>query len=134
MSIAAAHATSFYREVAKAQIVWSIQDSAGFPAPMTPEGKRSMPFWSSHSRAEKIVQSVAAYAGFEVVAIPWSDFCEAWVPGLTSDGILAGVNWSGTNAMGYDLEPSALQRSVEALIRGGAFKPHFQSMTTRHDQ
>lgn len=116
MSIAAIHSAAFYREVAESLIIWAIQDEGGFPAPLLVNGKRSMPFWSSESRALKIIQSAPAYSSFTPVAIPWSLFCERWVPGLTKDGLLAGVNWSGTKAMGYDVEPTEIQRNVEALI------------------
>jgi hypothetical protein len=120
MTISSAHATAFYREVAATQVVWAIRDAGGFPAPQTFDGKRSMPFWSSKARAAKVVKNVAAYKGFEPVGIPWSVFCERWVPGLTTDGLLAGINWAGPAATGYDVPPVDVQRNVEALVRAGA--------------
>ncbi len=118
MSIVAAHAAEFYREVAESSIVWGIRDSGGFPAPVASGGNRAMPFWSSESRALAVIHSVPAYKGFTPVAIEWAVFCHRWVPGLTNDGLLAGVNWSGARASGFDLEPSDVQRNVEALRRG----------------
>ena len=115
MSQAASQASAFYREVARAGAVWTVRDRGGFPAPMNGEGKRAQPFWSSRGRAEKVIESVAAYSGFTPVEIAWAEFVERWVPGLTCDGILAGVNWSGPRAKGYDIEPAQLQQSVEAL-------------------
>ncbi len=120
MSIAAAHACAFYKEVAAARVVWGIQDAGGFPAPLAVDGKRSMPFWSSESRALKIIEAMASYEGFRPVAIPWPVFCERWVPGLATDGLLAGVNWSGLAATGYDVEPIDIQRNVEAILHAGA--------------
>src|SRR4051812_21660260 len=105
MSIAAAHATAFFREVADSGIVWGIKDAGGFLAPIASGMKRAMPFWSSESRALAVIQNVPAYEGFIPVAISWSEFCQRWVAGLTGDGLLAGVNWSGARATGYDLEP-----------------------------
>lgn len=81
MGIAAVHASAFYREVANTGIVWGIKDEAGFPAPMGSDGVRAMPFWSSESRALRIIKNVPAYSGFTPVAIEWSIFCERWVPG-----------------------------------------------------
>jgi hypothetical protein len=118
MSIVTAHAAEFYREVAESSIVWGIKDSGGFPAPVATGGNRAMPFWSSESRALAVIHSVPAYKGFTPVAIEWSVFCHRWVPGLTNDGLLAGVNWSGVRASGFDLEPSDVQRNVEALRHG----------------
>ncbi len=118
MSIAAAHAAEFYREVAESAVVWGIKDAQGFPAPIAGEGKRAMPFWSSESRALVVIRGVPAYGGFTPVPIQWQVFCERWVPGLVRDGLLAGVNWSGPAASGFDVSPTELQRNVEALRDG----------------
>jgi hypothetical protein len=83
---------------------------------MNAQGRRVQPFWSSRSRAERIINSVPAYAGFTPVEVRWDEFRTQWVPDLTADGLLVGVNWSGTNATGYDIEPDNLERSVQALI------------------
>jgi hypothetical protein len=117
MSQAASQAWAFYREVAKTRVVWTVRDEGGFPAPMNPEGKRAQPFWSSRSRVERIIESVPAYSGFEPYEISWADFCAKWIPGFVRDGLLVGVNWSGKRAVGYDLEPENLVRSVEAVIQ-----------------
>jgi hypothetical protein len=115
MSQAASQAWAFYREVAKSRVVWTVRDAGGFPAPMTSDGKRAQPFWSSRSRVERIIKSVPAYAGFEPYEISWDEFCRKWAPGLQRDGLLAGVNWSGKRAIGYDMEPEQLVRCVEAM-------------------
>jgi len=115
MSSAASQASEFYREVARTGVLWTIRDAGGFPAPMNGEGKHAQPFWSSRSRAEKVVATVAAYKEFAPFEIAWADFVERWVPSLTRDRILAGVNWSGPRATGYDIEAVQLQKSVEAL-------------------
>jgi hypothetical protein len=90
-------------------------DEGGFPAPNTPDG-RAMPFWSSLSRVQRIIKTVPAYRGFQPHEIPWAEFCERWVPNLMRDGVRAGVNWSGPCALGYDIEATKLQQSVEAII------------------
>src|SRR5690554_3112914 len=115
MGISSAQASKFYQEVAEHGVVWGIKDSGGFPAPQGTEGKRAMPFWSSQSRAQAVIENVSAYKGFEPVAIPWAEFSERWVPGLSQDGVLAGVNWCGTHATGFDIQPSELRENVEAL-------------------
>jgi len=116
MTNASSQAWAFYRDVAKNRVVWTIRDEGGFPAPKASEGRRTQPFWSTRSRAEKIIKTVPAYVGFEPYEIPWDLFCSNWVPGMTKDGLLVGVNWSGKKAMGYDLEPKQIQESVKAVI------------------
>jgi len=120
MSQSSAQAWTFYREVAESRVVWTVSDDVGYPAPKTETGERAQPFWSSRSRVEKIIQSVRDYSTFQPEAIAWEDFCQTWVPGLARDGLLAGVNWSGPRATGFDLEAAELQRYVEALIENPA--------------
>lgn len=116
MTQSASQAWAFYREVAAAKTLWTVEDDVGYPAPKTAEGRRAQPFWSSQSRAAKVVAEVPAYSAFSPVAISWDKFCETWVPGLTQDGLLVGVNWSGPRATGFDMEPEELKRNVQALI------------------
>jgi hypothetical protein len=117
MSQAAAQAQAFYREVAKTGKLWTVRDQGGFPQPMTNDGYRAQPFWSSLSRVQRIVKSVPAYAGCEPHEISWPDFRERWVPGLTTDRVRVGVNWSGPRAVGYDLLPQEILRNVEYRIQ-----------------
>jgi len=116
MSQSASQASAFYKEVAHHQKVWTIKDAGGFPAPMNSEGKRVQPFWSSLTRAEKIVQTVPAYTGFELYEIGWFEFSSRWIPGLERDGMLIGINWSGARATGYDLEPETVKKYIESYI------------------
>ncbi|MEU6133415.1 DUF2750 domain-containing protein [Nocardioides sp. NPDC047086] len=118
MSVAAAQAAAFYAEVAESDLVFTIRDEEGFPAPMTPSGVRSQPFWSKRSRAECIIKNVAAYQGMHVVEVARDDWLNKWLPGLESDGMLVGINWSGQAATGYDLSPSDAVRNVSALTQG----------------
>ena len=83
---------------------------------MNASGVRSQPFWSSRSRAEQIVKTVPAYAGFEIVSVDWDAFRDRWLPGLGTDGLLVGVNWSGEQAQGYDIEPERIRANVEACM------------------
>jgi len=116
MSNAATQANEFYKQVAATGIVWTIRDDAGIPVPES-DGAKAMPFWSSQSRAELIIQEVPDYHGFTPMEISWQDFKDKWAPGLTRDGLLAGVNWSGSTASGYDMYPAELVKNVETAIR-----------------
>ncbi|MET8153410.1 DUF2750 domain-containing protein [Actinoplanes sp. NPDC049668] len=106
MSLSAAHSAAFRREVPQERRVWSIRDAAGFPAPRDAAGNRAMPFWSKPTRAGRVLDTVAAYRGFEVVEIPVHDWLDGWLPGLRRDGLLVGVNWAGPLATGYDVAPA----------------------------
>ena len=65
MGQSASEAAIFYRDVAKNGKLWTCRDAAGNPAPLKSNGQRSMLFWSSLSRVEKIIKTVPDYAVFE---------------------------------------------------------------------
>jgi hypothetical protein len=115
MTLSAAHASSFYAEASTHGSVWGVRDANGFPAPPNGEGQRAMPFWSLRSRAERVVQTVPAYAGFEVVEVPLDQFISRWLPGLQQDELHVGLNWSGARATGYDVPSS----EVASRLYGG---------------
>ena len=106
MSVVAAHADAFYREVLEGQRVYTVRDEDGFPAPKAASGVRSMPFWSKASRAQKVIDQVDAYRAMSIAEFSLNEWKSRWLPGLERDGLLVGINWSGTNAAGYDLSPS----------------------------
>lgn len=116
MTHAASQAWAFYRDVAATQLLWTVCDDAGVPAPWSPRGKRVMPFWSSKSRVERIIKTVPAYSAFEPLQVSWADFYSIWAPDLVKDDMLVGVNWSGGRASGYEIEPMDVIRSVQTLI------------------
>ena len=120
MSQSASQAAAFYREVAKSQALWTVCDDGGIPAPRTRTGRRSMPVWSSLSRVQRIIRSVPAYSGFRPREISWSDFVASHVPDLEAHRMLVGVNWSGKNAVGYDLEPRDVVANVLHAVRNPA--------------
>lgn len=117
MSTSAAQAAAFYDEALREGSVWTIRDSAGYPAPLNPDGERVQPFWSRRSRAERIVAEVPAYAGFVVEELPLERFRERWLTGLERDGIRVGLNWSGTRATGYDVAAADVERNLAAVSR-----------------
>ncbi len=119
MGQSASQAQAFYGEVAKNRQVWTIRDAGGFPAPVTASGKRAQPFWSSLSRVQKVISTVSAYSGFEPYELSWDEFRAKWVPGLERNGLLIGVNWSGKNAAGYDVDPRSAEAAVEVQIQVG---------------
>jgi hypothetical protein len=114
VSVSAPQADAFYAEALRERKVWTLRDAAGFPAPINGDGLRSQPFWSLRSRAERIRESVPAYAEMEVVELGIDSWRERWLPGLERDGLLVGLNWSGERATGFDLEPAEVERSLAA--------------------
>ena len=118
VNVSAAQVDAFYREVARDRCVWTIQDEGGIPAPEDPHsGQRSMPFWSKRSRAQRIIDTVPAYAGFRAdLRVGLDEWFDRWLPGLERDGLLIGVNWSGRGATGYEISPADMRRNLTARM------------------
>jgi len=112
VSIAAAQAATFYRDVARTGRVWTIRDEGGYPAPKNSRGVRAQPFWSSLSRVERIIKNVPAYRGFQPVEMTVAEFRDEWLPELEQDGTEVGINWSGKGATGYDLAPRSVREAL----------------------
>ena len=114
MSQSASQAHAFYKEVGKTQVLYTLKDDRGFPAPITSSGRRAQPFWSSRSRVERIQSYAPAYSEFQVFEVSWNDFCRDFIPSFEHADLLVGVNWSGKNVTGYDLEPADVKKAVES--------------------
>jgi hypothetical protein len=114
VTTSAAQADAFYKEALAAATVWTVRDASGIPAPDNGDGHRAMPFWSKESRAEIVLATVAAYSGFATQSVPLAEWRERWLPGLTKDGVLVGLNWSGASATGFDLPPAEVEANLAA--------------------
>jgi len=103
MTTSAAQASAFFEEIGQDGAIWTIEDDGGVPAPVGTDGRRAMPFWSLRSRAETVISSVPAYHSFRPRTIQRDEFETRWLPGIRRDGFLAGLNWAGADATGFDL-------------------------------
>lgn len=109
MSLSAAHVAAFIAEATSNGSVWAIRDSNGYPAPKGSDGERAMPFWSTRSRAQKIIDTVPSYAGFEPDELELQRWLEKWLPGLEKDGLKIGLNWYGDQATGWHLSSNEVE-------------------------
>ena len=73
-----------------------------------------MPFWSKESGAARVIEQVVAYRDFRLVRIDLDVWKERWLPGLATDGLVVGLNWSGVRATGFDIEPEEAERNLAA--------------------
>ena len=50
----------------------------------------------------------------EPTPVPLEEWRTRWLPGLAKDQLLVGLNWSGGQATGLDLEPNAVEGNLAA--------------------
>lgn len=112
MSIAAAHTHAFFKEVAESGFVWTIRDGEGFPTSTNQSNEPAMPFWSSETRAQRILDQVPAYRGFTTQRLSVDVFLDRWLQGLERDNVRVGINWSGIGATGFDIAPADVRRRL----------------------
>ena len=115
MSVASTQAQKFFAEIVAHGNVWAIRDSEGFPAPTNRSGEQAMPFRSLESRAQKVIETVPAYKSFKPYRLSLTDFVEDWLTGMEKDGLVVGINWSGTRALGYDMSPADVRARIAAI-------------------
>lgn len=63
-------------------------------------------------RAERVVFTMPAYQGMEPYEISLDELRQRWLPGLSRDHSMVGLNWSDDQATGYDLEPEDVERNL----------------------
>ncbi|MCW7471831.1 DUF2750 domain-containing protein [Leptospira kanakyensis] len=117
MSINSINYHSFYKDVVKNKLVYTIKDESGFPAPVSENGKRAMPFWSSKKRAMNIISNSKNYSKFQIEQIPLNLFLKNWLTGLIKDDLMIGINWSGEKATGFDLNPKDVLYNFNELLK-----------------
>jgi hypothetical protein len=95
--------------------VWGIRDADGFPTPES-DGRRATPFWFTQSRAQRVIDNVEAYQGFQVIAFSLDQWRSRRLPGLHKDGIWVDLNWSGRRATGYDVSSEDVARKISSRV------------------
>lgn len=100
MSVAALHYHKFADQVAREQRVFTFtRDDELLVYPV--RGNQVVPFWSSQSRMETVLERFPKYRAFTVTEMSLGEFYD-WLKQLEEEGILVGVNWSGRRLAGYD--------------------------------
>ncbi|QSX39315.1 DUF2750 domain-containing protein [Shewanella cyperi] len=110
-------ANMFYEEVAETKVVWF----GVLPGEILLEfdlkdKKVSFPMWSSKTRIERLKKINPELLGdVEPRSVNWQQFKELFLPILTSEQKVVGVNLSGKNLTGIDMPASLLVKQVEAF-------------------
>ncbi len=67
-------------------------------------------FWSDKAYAKRVQAN--GFASYEISEIMLFDFLYRWLPGMTNDNVLAGVNWN-QELCGRELDPFELREEIE---------------------
>jgi hypothetical protein len=115
MSFAASQASKFYEQVAKQKVLFTLEDDGNylvFPI----NGKHVVPYWSSRTRVQKVIQEHPKFGKFAIGETSLEEFFEKTLPQFREEKIHIGVNWSGARLTGYDLSPEELATNLKYNI------------------
>lgn len=79
-------------------------------------GRPTVVLWSDAARAESCARG--AFEDCDLEEISAEELLTDWLPGLTEDGLLVGLDWDPKTMWGPELEPADLLTEIKKL-RGG---------------
>lgn len=105
----------FIRRAMDTGMVWGLADEEGWAlAPSAEDGQRMvLPLWSVEAEAAACATDDWEAYGAEAIAL--DVLLEHWLPGLESDGLWIGVDWSA-ELEGVEVPPLELQVDLETAI------------------
>ncbi|MBY8878495.1 DUF2750 domain-containing protein [Streptomyces sp. PLK6-54] len=112
MSQSGSQAAAFFRDVPRTGVVWWVRDDEGTPAPLSDDGTRSLPFWSTAARAQRAADIWGHGLRVESMAVAvWRD---RELPDADREGLLIGINWSGPRLVGWSFTPTEVLNRLAA--------------------
>lgn len=109
--------STFFEETVQQKKVWTIANEEGAPIANNDEGESIMPFWSTKTKADKIINIVPAYRNYQVQEIPLEDFLNNWIYRLKKDNLLIGINWCGKGLIGHEMLPNEVFEQILDQIK-----------------
>jgi len=114
MSQSGSQATAFFREVARNQVVWFVRDDEGSPAPITSNGKRAAPYWSTLARAQRAAERWGH--GLRPESMSLEQWQSRELPDLARDGFLVGINWPGARLIGWEFTVGEVRNRLAVAL------------------
>ncbi|WP_089157984.1 DUF2750 domain-containing protein [Micromonospora sp. NBS 11-29] len=114
MSQSGSQAAAFFREVARNRVVWFVRDDAGSPAPITSDGKRAAPYWSTFARAQRAAEIWGH--GLRAESMSLEQWQSTELPDLAGDELLVGINWTGARLVGWQFTVGEVRNRLAVAL------------------
>ena len=110
-SVEASH-QRFINRIISHEIVYCLSDSHGVANTISNDDEELdvLMFWSDRAYALRSKKSLEP--SLQPQEIELFDFLFRWLPGMSSDGVLAGTNWD-SNLIGVEKDPFDLREEIE---------------------
>ncbi|MDQ1042156.1 DUF2750 domain-containing protein [Streptomyces sp. V4I2] len=112
MSQSGSQAAAFFRDARQRGVVWLVRDDEGSPAPLSADGTRSLPYWSTSTRAQRAAKIWGH--GLRVESMSLDAWCDRDLPEAAREGYMIGINWSGPRLVGWSFTPMEVLNRLAA--------------------
>ncbi|MEU0206624.1 DUF2750 domain-containing protein [Streptomyces canus] len=112
MSQSGSQATAFFRDARQRGVVWFVRDDEGSPAPLSADGTRSLPYWSTSARAQRAAKIWGH--GLRVESMSLDAWRDRDLPEAAREGYMIGINWSGPRLVGWSFTPMEVLNRLAA--------------------
>jgi hypothetical protein len=112
---AEANKDRFIRRVIESEIVFYLTSEEGVANSISNEDERQtvLMFWSEIAYAKRVQNN--GFEDYNISEITLFDFLYRWLPGMSGDNVLVGVNWN-QDLVGRETDPYDLRTQLEAKM------------------
>ena len=104
-------AEEFVATVVERGEAFTFQTGEDYPIfPM--HGAEVMPFWSTRDLAKQVKSEHAEYSEFRIARVDFEQFFHAILPEMAEQSVLIGLNWSGSDLLGFDQSAEDLMAAM----------------------
>ena len=115
----------FIRRVIESEIVWYLNHPDGVANSCSNEDDETtiLMFWSDQAYARRARKN--GFEDYEEKSMDLFDFLFRWLSGMSSDGVLAGTNWTG-DLIGVEINAYELRKEIESRMPEKIKQKHLQ--------
>lgn len=120
----------FIQRVIESEVIFYLSGEDGVANSVSNENESIviLMFWSDAAYARRVLKH--GFDDCEVQEINLFDFLYRWLPGMSGDGVLAGVNWT-SDLIGPESDPYELRIELEELMplkMQKEYESHYQEL------
>lgn len=102
----------FIKRVVESETIFYLSENGGVANSVSNDDDECtiLMFWSDKAYARRVQAN--GFESYEISEITLFDFLYRWLPGMTNDNVLAGVNWN-QELCGLESDPFELREEIE---------------------
>lgn len=115
----------FIRIIIETELVWYLANESGVANSISNDDETAiiLLFWSNRAYAKRAKEN--GYETYSENSMSLFEFLYRWLPGMTSDGVLAGTNWT-QDLIGNESEAFNLREEIEKEMPKNLLKQYLK--------